>query len=250
MRALPAPDPSSAMKFQSGSNWIEVRGFSPQLSKEVPFFRIEARGLELFCVALTVPRKDVDAALVEFREWLKTGVFEYTTKGGQTVRLTPTVPMETVTLGIGKAGGAAAEFKTQPCEPSATEILVSPLAQATWAESGTGPGEVVGLLGGVEMSILVEKGVCQLQQVDAPFEELQVERERLRQMKSLEPLLTNAQRKIFALEVDPQERLVRSLEAKVAAAHGGGIDGSWLIVIRDGSTGHLFGTAIVRGRKD
>jgi hypothetical protein len=40
------------------------------------------------------------------------------------------------------------------------------------------------------------------------------------------------------------------LEAKVAAAHGGGIDGSWLVVIKDGSTGHLFGTAIVRGRKD
>jgi hypothetical protein len=100
------------------------------------------------------------------------------------------------------------------------------------------------------MSILIDNGVCQLQQVDAPFEELQIERERLRQMEALEPLLTAAQRRIYALEVDPQGQLVRSLEAKVAAAHGGGIDGSWLIVIKDESTGHLFGTAIVRGRKD
>ena len=250
MRAVPAAGSSQAMQFHSGTDWIEVRGFSAQLGKQVAFFRIEARGLELFCAALTVPRKDVEVALAAFRTWLEYGVFEYTTKGGQTVRLTPTVPLETLTLGVGKAGGAAAEIKTEPCDPAEVEIIVMPLAQSTWTESASAPGEVVGLLGGVEMSMVVEGGVCQLQQADAPFEELMIEREKLRRMKSLEPFLTVAQRRVYAYQVDPQDRLVQSLEARVAAAHGEGISGSWLLVLRDRRSGHLYATAIVRGGKD
>jgi len=250
MRAVPAAGPSQAMQFHSGTDWIEVRGFSAQLGKQVAFFRIEARGLELFCAALTVPRKDVEVALAEFGTWLGYGVFEYTTKGGQTVRLTPTVPLETLTLGVGKAGGAATQIKTEPCDPADVEIMVMPLAQSTWAESASAPGEVVGLLGGVEMAMVVEGGVCQLQQADAPFEELKIEREKLRRMKSLEPFLTVAQRRVYAYQVDPQDRLVQSLEARVAAAHGEGISGSWLLVLRDRRSGHLYATAIVRGGKD
>lgn len=250
MRAVPATGGSQAMQFHAGPDWIEVRGFSAQLGKQIAFFRIEAKGLELFCAALTVPRKDVEAALTEFRTWLTHGVFEYTTKGGQTVRLTPTVPLEALTLGVGRAGGAAAEIKTEPCEPADVEIMVLPIGQSTWAESASAPGEVVGLLGGVEMSLMVEGGVCKLQQADAPFEELKSEREKLQQMKSLEPFLTVAQRKVYAYQVAPQERLVQSLAAKVAAAHGDGIAGSWLLVIRSASSGHLYATAIVRGGKD
>ena len=250
MRAVPAAGPSQAMQFHSGTDWIEVRGFSAQLGKQVAFFRVEARGLELFCAALTVPRKDVEVALAEFGTWLEYGVFEYTTKGGQTVRLTPTVPLETLTLGVGEAGGAATEFKTEPCDPADVEIMVIGLAQSTWTERTSAPGEVVGLLGSVEMSMAVQGGMCHLQQADAPFWELKIEREKLRRMKSLDPFLTVAQRKVYAFQVDPQERLVQSLEARVATAHREGVSGSWLLVIRDQRSGHLYATAIVRGGKD
>lgn len=250
LRAVPSASPSQAMQFQSGPDWIEVRGYSAQLGKQIPFFRIEARGLELFCAVLTVPRQDVENALKEFRTWLANGVFEYTTKGGQNVRLTPTIPLETLTLGVGRAGGAAAEIKTEPCEPADVEIMVRPIEQSTWTETASAPGEVVGLLGGVEMSLVVESGVCKLQQADAPFEEYKRELEKLRQMKSLEPYLTVAQRKIYAYQLDPQERRVRALQAKVTAAHGDGIAGSWLLVLRDIRSGHLYATAILRGGKD
>ncbi len=250
LRAVPPAAPSQAMQFVTGPDWIEVRGFSAQLGKQVAFFRIEAKGLELFCAALNVPRKDVDAALSEFRTWLTHGVFEYTTKGGQTVRLTPTVPLEILTLGVGKAGGAAASFKVEPGEPTDGEIMVLPLAQSTWVETANAAGEVEGLLGGVEFSVVIDGGMCTLQQADAPFEQLKIESEKLRQMKSLEPFLTAAQRKIYALQVGPQEQHVRSLEAKVAAAHGGGIAGSWLLVVRGRGSGHLYATAIVRGGRD
>lgn len=247
LHAIPPVDSSQAMQFVSGTDSIEVRGFSTQLGKQVPFFRIEAKGLELFCASLNVPRKDVAAALSEFRTWLTHGVFEYTTKGGQTVRLTPTVPLDIVSFGVGKAGGAAASFKTEPCEPTHAEIMVLPLAQSTWVETASAGSEIEGLLGGVEFSIVIDGGMCMLQQADAPFERLKSEIEKLRQMKSLEPFLTAAQQKIYALQVGPQEQLVRSLEAKVAAAHGRGIDGSWLFVVRDRGSGHLYATTIIRG---
>jgi len=250
IRALPDSGSSQALQFHSGGDWIEVRGFSAQLGKPIAFFRIEAKELEVFCASLTVPRKDVEGALVEFREWLKRGVFEYTTKGGENVRLTPPVPFESVTLGVGKAGGAAVVIQTKPCEPADTEIVVLPQAASTWVETASAAGEVEGMLGGVEMSIAVESGVCRLQQADAPFEELKEQRERLRQMKSLEPFLNAAQRKIYDLQVNPQEQLVQAMEAKVAAAHGGGISGSWLLLIKNRISGHLYASAVIRGGKD
>jgi hypothetical protein len=238
------------MQFKSGGSWIEVCGFSTRLKKQVSFFRIEARNSELFCTALTVSRKDVDAALVEFREWLKIGVFEYTTKGGQIVRLTPAVPLETVILGEIDAGGVAAEFKTRPCEPTDTEVLVIPLEQSTWIEDGSAPGKSLGLLGGVGASVIVEAGVCRVRFRDAPIEQLKCEREKLRKMKSLEPLLTAPQQRIYSLQVDPQEQLVRSLEAEIAAIYSSRIEGSWFIVVRERGTGHLYGTAVIRSGKD
>jgi hypothetical protein len=197
-----------------------------------------------------VLRKDVDAALAEFREWLKTGVFEYTTKGGHVVRLTPAVPLETVTLKTGDSDGFAAEFKTGPCEPSDTEVLVIPLEQSTWEEDGSAPGKSFGMLGGLSASVIVEAGVCQVQFRDAPVAQLRLEREKLKKMKSLEPLLTAPQQRIYSLELDSQERLIRSLEAQIAALQSSRIDGSWFIVVRERSTGHLFGTAVIQAGKD
>jgi len=248
MRAAPACGPSSNMHFKGGGSWLEVCGFSTRLRRQVPFFRLEARGSELFCKVLTVPRKDVDAALTEFREWLKTGVFEYTTKGGQIVRLTLAVPLETVTVSV--SASFAAEFKTQPCEPSDTEVFVIPLEQSTWKEDGSAPGKSFGSLNGMRASVVVEAGVCRIRFRDEPIEQLRLERKKLQRMKSLEPLLTAPQQRIYSLELAPQELLIRSLEAEIAALQSGQIEGSWFVVVRERSSGHLFGTAVIRGRGD